>query len=151
MNIHFRKATRADIPTIVYLIYDDPLSMSREQYADPPPEQYYRAFDEINADKNNLLIVAETNNKIVGTLQLTYIQHLVYQGGKRALIEGVRIDKSIRGKGFGKAMIKWAINLAKQAGCHIVELTTDKRRKDAQEFYKKLGFIASHEGMKFYI
>jgi GNAT superfamily N-acetyltransferase len=150
MNIHFRKATRDDVPNIVRLLADDPLGADREKYVEPLPSQYYAAFDEINSDKNNYLIVAELDSQVVGTLQLTLITYLTYQGGKRALIEGVRTDKSVRGQGVGKAMLEWAILKAKDEGCHVVQLTTDKKRPDALEFYKKLKFIASHEGMKLY-
>lgn len=94
--------------------------------------------------------MAELENQVVGILQLTLITYLTYQGGKRALIEGVRTDKSVRGQGVGKAMLEWAIQKAKDEGCHVVQLTTDKKRPDALEFYKKLGFVASHEGMKLY-
>lgn len=148
MNIQFRKATHMDVPDIVRLLSDDPLGAGREQYADPLPRQYYAAFDVINADKNNYLIVAESDNKIVGTLQLTFITYLTYQGGKRALIEGVRTDKLMRGKGIGKAMLEWAIHKAKEEGCHVIQLTTDKKRPDALEFYKNIGFVPSHEGLK---
>lgn len=91
MNINFRKATRSDVPNIVRLLADDPLDATREKYAEPLPSQYYTAFDEINSDKNNYLIVAELDNRLVGTLQVTLITYLTYQGGKRALIEGVRV------------------------------------------------------------
>lgn len=148
MNIHFRKATRSDVATIVRLLAEDALGATREQFIDPIPAQYYAAFDEINSDKNNYLIVAELENKIVGTLQLTLITYLTYQGGKRALIEGVRIDQSVRGQGVGKAMLEWAIKKARDEGCHVVQLTTDKKRPDALTFYQKLGFIPSHEGLK---
>ena len=151
MKINFRKATRNDVPSIVRLLADDPLGAKREKYVEPLPSQYYAAFDEINSDKNNYLIVAELDNQVVGTLQLTLITYLTYQGGKRALIEGVRTDKSVRGQGVGKAMLEWTIQKAKSEGCHVVQLTTDKTRPDALEFYKKLGFVASHEGMKLYI
>jgi len=150
-NLHFRKANRLDLPFIIRLLADDPLGAEREKFANPLPEQYYTAFDEICSDKNNYLIVAELDNQIIGTLQLTLISYLTYQGGKRALIEGVRTDKSVRGKGIGKAMLEWTIQKAKVEGCHIVQLTTDKKRPDALEFYKMLGFIASHEGMKLYL
>lgn len=148
MNIIFRNATCADISSIVRLLADDDLGTIREKYTQPLPTQYFAAFDEINADKNNYLMVAVLNNQIVGTLQLTLITYLTYQGGKRALIEGVRTDKSMRGQGIGKAMLEWAINKAKDEGCHVVQLTTDKKRPDALEFYKKLGFDPSHEGLK---
>jgi GNAT superfamily N-acetyltransferase len=37
---------------------------------------------------------------------------------------------------------------ARERGCHLVQLTTDKARPDARRFYEGLGFVASHEGMK---
>lgn len=147
-NIIFRKANRSDVPNIVRLLADDDIGISREQYQESLPSSYYDAFDEIDADKNNSLIVVELNNQIVGTLQITFITYLTYRGGKRALIEGVRTHKSVRGQGIGKAMLEWAIQKAKDEGCHVVQLTTDKRRPDALELYKKLGFVASHEGLK---
>lgn len=148
MNILFRKANRSDVPEIVRLLSDDDLGSTREQYNENIPSSYYLAFDVINEDKNNYLMVAELAKQIIGTLQITFITHLTYQGGKRALIEGVRTDKSVRGKGIGRVMLEWAIQKAKAEGCHVVQLTTDKRRPDALEFYKKLGFVASHEGLK---
>jgi GNAT superfamily N-acetyltransferase len=48
-------------------------------------------------------------------------------------------------------MLAWAINKAKEEGCHVVQLTTNKKRPGALEFYKKLGFVASHEGLKLHL
>lgn len=148
MNLHVRKANRSDLSSIVRLLADDFLGAGREHYADPLPHQYYAAFDVIDADKNNFLIVVELENRVVGTLQITFITNLSYQGGKRALIEAVHIDESVRGRGIGKAMMEWAIQKAKEEGCHLVQLTTDKQRPDALKFYQRLGFVASHEGLK---
>ena len=148
MNINFRKANRADVPEIIRLLNDDKLGASREQYDEIIPEAYYSAFDAINSDGNNYLTIVEEDGKIVGTMQLTFIIYMTYQGGKRMQIEGVRVDKYARGKGIGKAMFEWAINKAKGEGCHLVQLTTDKKRPEALEFYKKIGFIESHHGLK---
>lgn len=145
-----RSATRQDVSEIVRLLSDDELGAKRERFQDPLPPSYYSAFDIIESDKNNFLVVAQMKDKIVGTLQLTYITHLTYQGGKRAFIEGVRIDSICRGMGLGKLMLNWAISKAKDDDCHVVQLTTDKKRPEAFEFYKKLGFISSHEGMKLF-
>ncbi len=147
-KIKIRKALRHDVPGIVKLLAEDPLGKQREVYQEPLPEQYYLAFSEIDSDKNNYLLVAEDGNKIIGTLQLTIITYLTYQGGKRAQIEGVRVDAAYRGQGIGKLMIEWVISKAQELGCHVLQLSTDKKRPDALEFYKKLGFIASHEGLK---
>jgi GNAT superfamily N-acetyltransferase len=41
-----------------------------------------------------------------------------------------------------------AIERARSRGCGIVQLTTNKARDDARRFYERLGFNATHEGMK---
>ena len=145
----FRKATKKDLPFIVQLIADDELGKLRENFQDPLSESYLKAFENINADPNQELIVVENDNtEIIGTLQLTFIQYLTYQGGIRAQIEAVRIHKKFRGKGLGKQLFTWAIDRAKQRHAHVLQLTTDKKRPEALAFYKGLGFIDSHEGMK---
>ena len=146
-----RKATEKDLSSIVKLLANDSLGKKRENYQEPLLESYKKAFFEINTDKNNFLAVVEEHGVIIGTLQLTFITYLTYQGGKRALIEGVRIDESYRGKGLGKKLIEWAVEKSREEGCHVVQLTTDKTRSDALEFYKKLGFVNSHEGLKFHL
>jgi GNAT superfamily N-acetyltransferase len=148
VKINIRKATPKDVATIVQLLAQDELGKLRESYQIPLPEQYYRAFEEINRDKNNYLLVAEEGDTIIGTLQLTIIPYLTYQGGKRALIEGVRVNQSYRGQGIGKQMIEWAIQKSRELSCHLIQLTTDKKRPESLEFYKKIGFINSHEGLK---
>ena len=44
--------------------------------------------------------------------------------------------------------MRWAIERAREHGCSIVQLTSDKQRPDALRFYEALGFSASHEGFK---
>lgn len=145
----FRKAIKKDIPFIVQMIADDKLGQLRENYTDPLPEKYYCAFERINADANQELIVVENDkNVIIGTLQLSFIQYLTYQGGVRAQIEAVRIREDLRGEGIGQKMFEWAIQRAKERNAHLLQLTTDKQRPEAARFYEKLGFKASHEGMK---
>ncbi|MFD1161105.1 GNAT family N-acetyltransferase [Hwangdonia seohaensis] len=145
----FRKATIEDVPKIVEMIADDDLGKTREQFKIPLPKAYLDAFEKINADENQELIVVEDEHRdVIGTLQLTFIPYLTYRGGIRAQIEAVRIRKDKRGIGLGKTMFKWAINKAKERNAHLLQLTTDKKRPDAIKFYEDLGFKASHEGMK---
>jgi GNAT superfamily N-acetyltransferase len=147
--MHFRKATREDLPTIIQMLANDKLGRSREIIQTPLPERYYHAFDNIDRDENQFLLVAEDGKDgIVGTLQLTFIQGLTYQGGLRAQIEAVRVREDQRGKKIGESMILWTIEKAKEKGAHMVQLTSDKQRPDAIRFYERLGFKASHEGMK---
>jgi len=147
----FRQATRADLDDIVRLLADDPLGAQRERFVDPLPDSYYAAFAAIAADPHNELIVAQHQDQLVGVLQLTFIPYLTYQGGWRALIEGVRIAPEFRGQGLGRTLFEWAIERARERGCHLVQLTTDKARPAAKRFYERLGFQASHEGMKLHL
>ncbi len=145
----FRKATKEDIPIIVEMIADDELGKQRENFQIPLPTEYLQAFDKIDSDENQELIVVEDEtSQIIGTLQLSFIQYLTYRGGIRAQIEAVRIKKDKRGLGIGKIMFEWAIKRAKARKAHVLQLTTDKKRPKAIKFYNDLGFIQSHEGMK---
>ncbi|MBC8508813.1 MAG: GNAT family N-acetyltransferase [Chloroflexi bacterium] len=151
LTISFRNANIEDISTIIQLLADDPLGSEREKFEDPIPESYIEAFNAISNDPNNELFVATIGTEIVGALQLTFIPGLSYQGGWRALIEGVRVKRKYRNQGLGKRLFLWAIDYAKERGCHLVQLTSDKRRPGAIKFYESLGFQATHEGMKLYI
>ena len=134
------------------LLADDDLGKTRENFTTPLPSQYIAAFLDIEADKNQeLMVVEDEEGNIIGTLQLSFIQYLTYQGGIRAQIEAVRIQKNYRGKGIGKKMIECAINLAKEKNAHLLQLTTDKKRPEAIKFYEELGFKPTHQGMKFHI
>ncbi len=146
--MHFRKAIKSDLPFIIEMIADDKLGATRENFQDPLPDVYLDAFNNIDKDANQYLIVVEKDNKIIGTMQLSFIQYLTYQGGIRAQIEAVRIHKDYRGNNIGEDLFKWAIQKAKEKGAHLIQLTTDKKRAEALKFYEKLGFKASHEGMK---
>ncbi len=147
--MQFRKAERRDVFAIVQMIANDKLGQLRENFSNPLPDSYYSAFENITNDHNQELIVLEDDHKkIIGTLQLSFLQYLTYQGGIRAQIEAVRVHPDHRGKGIGEKMFTWAINRAKERNAHLVQLTTDKKRPEALRFYEKLGFKASHEGMK---
>jgi ribosomal protein S18 acetylase RimI-like enzyme len=140
---------RDDLPAIVGLLADDPLGAKRESYVLPLPGSYETAFAAIDQDPHNELIVVDLPDyPVAGVLQLTVVPHITYRGGWRAQIEGVRIASSLRSSGIGEQMFRWAIQRAKAKGCHLIQLTSDKARPDAIRFYERLGFVASHEGLK---
>lgn len=147
----FRRAARGDLENIVRLLADDPLGARREAYTLPLPERYAVAFDAIDRDPNNELVVVELEGNVVGVLQLTYVPGMTYQGSWRASIEGVRIDASLRSGGLGRSLLLWAIERARSRRCRLVQLTSDKARPDALRFYESLGFVASHEGLKLHL
>jgi ribosomal protein S18 acetylase RimI-like enzyme len=147
-EIRFRMATEKDLSRIVELLADDVLGSKRERYEHPLPNSYLKAFEAITSDPNNELVVAIIDNEVIGVQQITYTPYITHQGGWRATIEGVRISPSVRDKGVGTQLIKWAIQRAEERGCFLVQLTTDKNRLDALRFYERLSFKATHEGLK---
>ncbi|MEU5787338.1 GNAT family N-acetyltransferase [Micromonospora purpureochromogenes] len=145
-DVIFREAVRADLPAVIALLADDVLGKARD--FTEVDEAYERAFADITADPRNHLIVADEAGELVGCMQITYIPGLGRHGAERSLIESVRVRSDLRGRGLGRRMMEWAVDQARQRGCALVQLTTDKTRADAHRFYRSLGFAPTHEGMK---
>ena len=146
--IELREARREDLSEIVRLLADDPLGGSREGNQNPLPPAYDDALAAIAEDPNNEVLVAALAGQIVGVLQLTFIPSLTHTGSWRAQIEGVRVASEYRGQGIGTQLVNWAIELAQAKNCRLVQLTMDRRRERAGGFYRRLGFVATHEGFK---
>lgn len=144
-----RRAEAGDIPAIVDLLAADQLGATRDGVNTAQDLAAYQvAFRAIDADPAHVLVVAQAGPQLVGTLQLSFIPGLARRGALRAQIEAVRVHESYRSRGLGAAMMGWAIEEARRRGCGLVQLTTDKARPDAHRFYERLGFVASHQGMK---
>ncbi|MFD5326168.1 GNAT family N-acetyltransferase [Streptomyces sp. NPDC127092] len=145
-DLEIRPARRADLPAIVAMLADDPLGAQRESPDDLAP--YNAAFDRLEGDPHQHVVVAVRADRIVGTLQLTVIPGLSRRGTTRSIIEGVRIHADERGSGLGSRLIEWAVEESREQGCRLVQLTSDVTRTDAHRFYERLGFEASHVGFK---
>ena len=148
MQVEIRAATRQDVPAIVRLLADDPLGARRELIEDPVAPVYLRAFDEMLQQRGNELLVAVKDGAVIGCLQLTIIAGLSRRGARRAQLEGVRVSSQHRGAKVGEQLVLGAIARARAAGCALVQLTSDVSRLDARRFYERLGFEATHIGMK---
>jgi GNAT superfamily N-acetyltransferase len=144
-DLVIRRATAADVGAVVAMLADDPLGARRESPGDPA---YAAAFAQIDADPRQYLAVAVSGGEVVGTLQLTFIPGLSRRGATRALIEAVRVRADQRGSGLGRRLAEWAIETSRARGAALVQLTTDASRADAHRFYERLGFQATHVGMK---
>lgn len=146
-SVSIRRARRDDVPAIVAMLADDHLGRARERVEDPLPAAYYAAFERVERDPNLTLVVAESEGRVVGCLQLAILPGISSQGGVRGLLEDVRVATDCRSRGIGEQLVQWAVTEAKARGCNLVELLTHQTRVDAQRFYKRLGFTASHVGM----
>ncbi|WP_327640102.1 GNAT family N-acetyltransferase [Kribbella sp. NBC_00482] len=145
-DVVIRRATASDVAAIVAMIADDQLGATRESLDDLTP--YLAAFEQIDADPNQLLVVADRNDEVIGTLQLTIIPGLSRRGSTRGLIEAVRVAAPARGSGLGTTLVRWAVEESRTRGCALVQLTSDKSRTEAHRFYTNLGFANTHEGFK---
>jgi len=141
-----RVATQEDLPEILKMLFQDQATPSDELGPNAPC--YADALREMQASGTNVTYVAELDGRIVGTFMLTFIRHLLRQGSLVAQIEAVRVEAPLRGRGLGAEMMRWAIEEARRRGCSRVQLTTNNARKDAHRFYERLGFRATHLGMK---
>lgn len=144
-----REAVSDDVPAIVELLVDDQLGANRESVTgDSGLRPYLDAFEVIDADPAHMLLVATDEGRVVATMQLSFIPGLARRGALRAQIEAVRVSCAHRSRGLGAVMLAWAIDESRRRRCALVQLTTDKARPDAHRFYERLGFVASHEGLK---
>ena len=146
-TLRHRRAVRGDLPRLLELLADDELGKNREGVGSSDPI-YKAAFDVIDRDGNQHLLVGEISGRVIAMLQITFIPGLSRRGASRANIESVRVDSALRSQGIGAWLIERALELARTRGCRIAQLTSDKRRTEAHAFYARLGFAATHEGFK---
>ncbi|GGT65966.1 MULTISPECIES: GNAT family N-acetyltransferase [Streptomyces] len=143
----FRTATRGELPAVLALLADEERVVAPASVV--VTEAYERAFAEIEGDpRNELMVLVEEGGTVLGCLQLTYIPGLGKGGAERALIEAVRVRADRRGGGLGRELMRRAVERARERGCGLVQLTSDKRRTEAHRFYASLGFARSHDGFK---
>ncbi len=148
-TLTLRRAAAGDVPAIVDLLAADQLGATRDGVSsDEDLQPYLSAFNAIDADPAHLLLVAADGAQVLATMQVSFLPGLARRGALRAQIEAVRVRDDHRSRGLGAALFQWAIEEARRRHCALVQLTTDKSRADAHRFYERLGFVASHEGLK---
>ena len=151
-SVNVRRATARDVEDVVRLINaGGPEGTPRQQLPDVLPDSYARAFEAIDADPNQLLMVVERDGNVIGTFQMTFLTHLAGAGRPDAQIEAIHVAEPHRSQGIGTVMLQWAVQEATRRECRRIQLTTDKRRTEAHAFYKRLGFVFSHEGAKLHL
>lgn len=146
METLIRRAWKDDLAAIVAMLADDPLGATRESPDDPAA--YADAFARLDADPSEVLVVAEREGEVVGTLQLSLLPGLARRGALRAQVEAVRVRADARGDGLGARLLTWAEDEARARGCVLLQLTSDRTRDDAHRFYANLGYEATHVGFK---
>lgn len=150
-ELTYRKANVNDLPQIVNLLAEDELGKTRERGGEILDPAYFQAFKNIESDPNQYLMVVLHKQVLIATCHLTIMPSLTYMGSTRMQIEAVRVADKYRGQGIGQWMINIAIDYAKENGVVMIQLTTNKHRERAYNFYKQLGFQDTHIGMKLFL
>jgi GNAT superfamily N-acetyltransferase len=150
-DLTFRAPRREDVRTMIELTLGGAVMSLTDDPADWESAEYQNAFAAIEADPNNQIVLGEIDGEVVATMQVTFIPGIMRRGMTRALLENIHVRQSQRGKGIGSAMIRHAIDLAREHGCGLVQLTSNKQRTEAHRFYGRLGFEPTHEGFKLYL
>ncbi len=143
--IRFREARAEDVADVVALLSDDGLGSGREGGA---LADYIGAFERMQAERANHLIVGEDGDGIVATYQITFISGLSLRATRRAQVESVRVAGRFRDQGIGALLMADAEARARAEGCGLIQLTTNRTRTRAHAFYERLGFTPSHTGFK---
>ena len=130
------------------------MGKSRESLDEESVSNYQKAIQEIvSSDNFDIYVMTdESNEALVGCFQIMFLPHVSFQGMKRSQVESVRVRSDQRGKGLGSELMKFAIELSREEGCGIFQLTSNKSRiEKAHKFYRKLGMDSTHEGYKLYL
>ncbi|GGE84901.1 GNAT family N-acetyltransferase [Mycetocola zhadangensis] len=153
-RVRLRRATADDLPALMKLLSDDPISASRgDRAAEADIAAYEAALAEIVSDTSNEIVIADDGNDgVLATMQLTRIPGMARRGTTRLLVEAVRVSRAHRSGGIGGAMMRWVMDVAAPTtGAGLVQLTSDEARTDAHRFYERLGFAGSHRGFKYQV
>jgi len=149
-SVRLRGASQDDLDAIVALLSDDPVSAGRGDVAAAEDRGLYLRglLRTLDSESNDVLVV-ESDDRVIGTMQLTVIPGMARRGSTRLLVEAVRVASAERSAGIGAAMMTWVADVAAPAvGASVVQLTSDAARTDAHRFYTRLGFVDSHVGFK---
>ena len=147
--LRIRPATPDDLEAMLALVAEDSM-----HYFDEPGEvtdNQRAALEEITADANQDLLVGEIDGVVVCTAQVTWMRMLAADGGLYCQVEAVRTSAALRGQGIGATLMEYIEDEARRRGAARMQLTSNRERVRAHEFYERLGFVASHVGMKKYL
>ena len=97
-------------------------------------------FNEILADKNHHIIVAEEDGRLVSSCVCVIIPNLTHNQQPYALIENVVTDKDYRKRGLASACLAYAKQLAVDNNCYKVMLLTGSKKRSTHKFYQKNGY-----------
>ena len=128
-----------DVANLYCLFWNEKMNLSRMR----------EKFTEISTNSNYIILVAETDGKVVGTIQGIICEELYGDCFPFLVMENFVVEENSRGKGIGRKLLTELEMFGKERSCTQVLFITEADRIDTIKFYEKLGFSSiSHKGFK---
>ena len=141
-NLKFKIATEHNLSTLntLYADMNDKQLMTQKKILE--------IWQQIQQVPNYYIYLAYLDNKAmsltsfaIGTFSLLFMPTMMHPGfHKSAILDSVTILSSYRSKGYGKQMMRQALEISADAGCYKVTLSSNLQREEAHKFYQSLGF-----------
>lgn len=136
MNIRKAKASDAEALKILYFEH-----LTRF----PPQEEQDMALwmsklNKFEKDENMYLLVLETNDTVVASVQMAIIESLTHNVSPFAIVENVVTHADFRNRGYASALLAKATEIAKEKGCYKMSLETGSNKESTLNFYRNNGF-----------
>ena len=143
MSLIIRHAEALDLPAL-HLLYQ------QLHPADTTTtiEEMSEAFATRCAHPGCEVFVADQDDRVVGTFVLYRLPNMSFNARSMAILENIIVDEALRGQGIGRAMLEYARATAQAHGCLQLSLSSNARRTDAHEFYRRCG-LAQHVNFRY--
>ncbi|WP_325034751.1 GNAT family N-acetyltransferase [Nostoc sp. 'Lobaria pulmonaria (5183) cyanobiont'] len=106
----------------------------------PADDVLQSIWDGILHDPRLYYIVADVDNRLVATCNLTIVPNLTRGARPYGIIENVVTHLDYRQQGFGRQVLDYALALALQQHCYKVMLLSGSKREETLNFYENAGF-----------
>jgi GNAT superfamily N-acetyltransferase len=120
-------------------------------YISPGAAAMRRALRALLKRRDEILLVAVEDGRIVGTNHVLIFRHLARALKPAAIVENMVVDARARGTGVGEKLMDAALNIARRRGCYRLSLTSNRKRPGAHRFYEKFGMRRTHHGFTMYL
>lgn len=131
-----RVATASDVRALHRLICD--LERTEFDY-----DSFCRRFESQLADAGHTCLVFEHEDEVEGMLNLQISSRLHHERPVAEALECV-VDDKARGRRIGARLLRRAREIACEAGCELIEVTSNLARTDAHRFYEREGMARTH-------
>lgn len=114
------------------------LMMQLRPSQDFPQGAFQEWYRKMLSDPSAAYQAVAAGRELIGFVSLRLGGNLVQ--GPGATIDELIVDERCRGRGVGRALLKWAMERARHEGCQWVQVNSNHHRLEAHRFYQRQGF-----------